>query len=103
MDDIQKDIAFIRNRLSKEFKAMTVEERDIFLQEIVRKKNRNKLAQILSFKGDSFDARVFELIYKAQTTPENYFRLRLGFPDHVELWEEWQATENEGDFFKKYS
>jgi len=33
---------------------------------------------------------------------DNYYRLMLAFPEYVMLWEEWQNTEKEEDFFKKY-
>jgi len=60
------------------------------------------LAVNLKNFGDNFDSRIFELISKAQSTPDNYYRLMLAFPEYVQLWEEWQNTPDQQDFFNKY-
>jgi hypothetical protein len=36
---------------------------------------------------DNFGALLFLMIAKAD--PENRAKLRLGFPEHVKMWEDW--------------
>jgi hypothetical protein len=71
----------------------------------MNKKNKQWLAfQLRQWQkgADNFSSLVFRLISKAQSTPENMARLRIGFLDWVEIWEEWQNTQDETLFFKKY-
>ncbi len=103
-DDFQNTINEIRNFNQIIFNAMPAHSKLEKLEETVNKKDKRKLAKALMWHndGDSFDQRIFELISKAQSTSHNYYRLMMGFPDYVEMWAEWQATENEEDFFNKY-
>lgn len=86
------------------FNKQTAEKKFEVLSSLVEKKDKRSLAKSLKFEegSRSFSEHIFELISKAQSTPENYYRLRMGFPDYVEMWEEWQETEKEEDFFNKY-
>lgn len=61
-----------------------------------------QIAQCIKSGGDSFDCLILRLISKAQNTPENYFCLMVGFPIHVILWEIWQESDNEQEFFDEY-
>ncbi len=92
-----------RGSQTKMFKNIDHAKRFEQLGKIIEDADKTKLATSIKYSaGSNFDALIFCLISKAQSTPENYYRLRMGFPDYVELWEEWQNTENEGDFFNKY-
>lgn len=108
MDDFQNKINETRQLNQFIFKNLHNDSKFITLDKIIEEKDKRKLARALRWQLDekgyasSFDQRIFELISKAQSTRENYYRLMMGFPDYVEMWEEWQATENEEDFFKKY-
>lgn len=97
------ELASTRHFASVIFKGAGKEEKKDRLDNIVENKEKSKLAKGIKYGGGSdFDSIVFILISKAQSTPDNYYRLCMGFPDYVEMWEEWQATKNEEDFFNKY-
>ena len=102
--DIQKTIEAVRDLNRTTFNTSSANKRFEVLDRLIADKSKKQLAQALRWRsdGDSFDQRIFELISKAQVTTYNYYRLYMGFPDYVEIWEEWQAAPNEEDFFKKY-
>ena len=50
-----------------------------------------ELALFLGGSHDSFTGKLLELIAKAQSTPDNFWRLRLAFPREVRAWETWNA------------
>jgi len=65
---------------------------------------KKRLARAIKYMSDkSFDSIIMFLISKAQGTYFNRMRLLVGFPEYVEMWEEWQNTYEEEDFFKKYN
>jgi len=47
-----------------------------------------------------FTCRLFDLISGADRM--NRYRIALGFPIEVRVWETWQASESPEDFYKKY-
>jgi hypothetical protein len=49
---------------------------------------------------DNFTACLFGLIAKAD--PSNRMRIGKGFPLEVEIFEEWQGSRTEKEFFEKY-
>jgi hypothetical protein len=105
MDDFQKKLKEARDFRWERFNDLGAEEKLLSLLIIVAKKKNGEsvpLAVNLRDFGSNFDSIVFELISKAQSTPDNYYRLMLAFPEYVQLWEEWQNTEDEQEFFKKY-
>jgi hypothetical protein len=105
MDDFQKKLKEARNFRWERFNELDAEQKLLKLSIIVAMKKENESAPLavnLRNFGSNFDSIIFELISKAQSTPDNYYRLMLAFPEYVELWEEWQNTEDEEEFFKKY-
>lgn len=50
-------------------------------------------------KGTNFHSLLYTLITKADI--QNRARLRLAFPDQVEVWEAWQAAPDEKIFFEE--
>lgn len=53
--------------------------------------DRSNAARIITGEGDWMSARILQLLRKAdQETLEQF---RLGFPDHVELFEQWKRGE----------
>lgn len=52
-----------------------------------RRHLRFELDRAIRGQGDNFTVRLFELIAKADLN--NRERLRLGFPDEVEVYEGW--------------
>lgn len=95
-------LAAVRPVASKIFNEASADDRFNRLNQIVSKTDKKRLAISIKYSGSNFDSLIFVLISKAQSSKENYYRLRMGFPDYVDLWEEWQASPNEEDFFKKY-
>ena len=68
-------------------------------------KTKKELAQELKNwqnGANNFDALVFTLISKAQSTPHNMYRLAMAFSEWIEVWKEWQETKDEEEFFQKY-
>lgn len=105
MDDLQKKLKEQRDFRWERFNESSPEEKLLRLSLIIYSKEENQnapLAVNLRNFGSNFDSIIFELICKAQSTPYNYYRLMLAFPEYVKLWEEWQNTEDEAEFFKKY-
>lgn len=45
----------------------------------------------------NFHSLLYRLI--AKSDPSNRWRLRLGFPEEVKVWEDWHAAESESQFF----
>ena len=84
-------------------KDMLGDEIQHFEKELFRE-DKKKLARILKtgYTGISFSDIVFILISKAQLTPKNLLKLEIAFLEYVEMYNEWQSTKNEKDFFKKY-
>lgn len=105
MDEILKKLKELRELRWEEFEKLNSDEKLGRLEVIMLLKQINQSAPLavnLRNFGSNFDSIIFELISKAQSTPDNYYRLMLAFPEYVKLWEEWQETENEADFFKRY-
>jgi hypothetical protein len=108
MDKLQKKLKENREFRWERFNESDAEEKLLRLQVIIAMKAKEEqeegyhLAVNLRNFGSNFDSIIFELISKAQSTPDNYYRLMLAFPEYVKLWEEWQNTEDEKEFFKKY-
>jgi hypothetical protein len=50
--------------------------------------------------ASNFHSLLYHLISKAD--PENRARLRIGFRDEVQAFEDWQASPNEDEFFKAF-
>lgn len=104
-DDLQQKLKEARESRWEKFDQLDPAEKLIKLSIIIRLKKAHEtspLAVNIRNSGSNFDSIIFELICKAQSTPDNYYRLMLAFPEYVKLWEEWQNTENEEEFFKKY-
>jgi hypothetical protein len=53
---------------------------------------------LMSPDSDNFHNLLFHMISKAD--PGNKTRLRLGFPNEVQVFDDWQASENQRNFFK---
>lgn len=51
--------------------------------------DRGQMDQIMRGEGSSFSRQLIRLIPKADA--ENRERLRLAFPDHVRVYEEWYS------------
>lgn len=109
MDELQQKLKEKREERWKLFDELDAEHKLMQLANIVMMKAINQikderphLAVNLRNFGSNFDSIIFELISKAQLTPDNYYRLMLAFPEYVKLWEEWQNTEDQEEFFKKY-
>lgn len=105
MDDLQQKLKENREFRWERFNELDAEEKLLRLSIIIAIKKRDETAPLavnLRNFGSNFDSIIFELISKAQSTPDNYYRLILAFPEYVQLWEEWQKTEDEEEFFKKY-
>jgi len=104
MDEFQQKLKEARDFRWERFNESDAEEKLLRLAVIVAMKKKDEtspLAVNLRNFGNNFDSIIFELISKAQSTPDNYYRLMLAFPEYVLLWEEWQNTENQDEFFKK--
>ena len=104
-NDIDKIIKMQRATRWVKFDLQSADEKLEKLEKIIQNKKITQchLAINLRFPESNFDSIIFALISKAQSTPENYYRLMLAFPEYVRLWEEWQDCENEQEFFKKYN
>jgi len=107
MDEFQKKLKKARQHRWKSFSESSSDEKLFRLGLICHEKAKEDVHLAVNLKDfrDNFDSRVFELISKAQSTPDNYYRLMLAFPEYVKLWEEWQNCINdkeEKDFFNKY-
>jgi hypothetical protein len=104
MDTLQEKLKRMRQDRWTKFEEESANARDLFLKILTESKDKKRMATSLKWRdeGDNFDQRIFELISKAQYTPENYYRLMIGFPDYVRMWEEWQDTADEQQFFNKY-
>lgn len=50
--------------------------------------------------GDFFTAQLYSLMAKADK--DNRFRLSVGFVAESEAYDEWQASPDKAEFFKKY-
>lgn len=48
----------------------------------------------------NFHTELYHLIGKADF--ENKARLRLAFPMEVEVWEDWQKSESQAEYFERY-
>lgn len=48
--------------------------------------------------GTNFTSLLFSLISKSD--PDNLERIALGFPFEVLVWQEWQASKDEIEYFK---
>lgn len=105
MDEFQQKLKENREFRWERFNESDAEEKLLRLHVIIAMKKRDETAPLavnLRNFGSNFDSIIFELISKAQLTPDNYYRLMLAFPEYVKLWEEWQNTEDQEEFFKKY-
>ncbi|NBV06636.1 MAG: hypothetical protein EBS06_05310 [Proteobacteria bacterium] len=94
---------------SESFRKTSPENKIKKLEEIIEKKSKFETALALKNIGfDEFDSMIFFLISKAaKESPENYYRIRMGFPDYVEIWEQlkhsaWSADHNTDKFFRKF-
>ena len=59
----------------------------------------HEIEAAMSGRGDWFTSHLLRLIAKADE--ENRQKIRLGFPEHVDAWERWQAST--GEFAKQVS
>jgi len=48
--------------------------------------------------ASNYSKCLYWLIFKADS--ENLERIRLGYPDQVKAWENWQNSKDQWDFFK---
>ncbi len=48
----------------------------------------------------NFTSKLYELISKADG--QNRYAISRGFPNEVAIWQEWQDSPDEKEFFKKY-
>lgn len=106
MDNFQQSIKETRELRWQNFGELSSDEKIQKLAGIILCKLANDAAPLpvnLRNPGSNFDSIIFALISKAQNTPDNYYRLMLAFPEYVSLWEEWQNTQDEEDFFKEYN
>lgn len=99
-------------KLEKEsgiFRRTSPEDKLKKLEEIIEKKSRLNTALALKIIGfDEFDSMIFFLISKAyKESDQNFYRLRMGFPDYIEIWEmlknsAWSANHDTDKFFRKF-